>query len=147
MKHDEALSGVKRLFLDTSPVIYYVEGVSRYYETVRRIFERVGRNEIAAVSSPITLAECLVAPLKQSLPDLVECFKTLLSPPNTNLYVGLDDLAENAARFCARYGLRLPDGFQFATAISSGCDAFLTNDKKLKRVTELPVLVVDDLMI
>ncbi|MEA5567068.1 hypothetical protein [Anabaena sp. UHCC 0399] len=37
--------------------------------------------------------------------------------------------------------LQLPDALQIATAISSGCDAFLTNDAALQRVLELRILV------
>jgi predicted nucleic acid-binding protein len=145
MKLDAALSGVTRLFLDTSPVIYFVEG-GQNYEIVEQIFARVGRDEIEAVSSPITLAECLVVPLRQSLHEIADDFKTLLAPPNTS-FASLDQLAESAASLCAKYRLGLPDGFQFAAALGNHCDAFLTNDRKLRRVTELRVLIVGDLTI
>lgn len=146
MRVDEALRGVSRLFLDTSPVIYYVEG-GQYFEIVKPVFERIGRNEITAVSSPITLAECLVAPLKHSLHEAADDFTALLTPPNTAVCASLDHLAASAASFCAKYRLLLPDGFQFAAALDNGCDAFFTNDRKLRRVTELAVLVVGDLTI
>jgi hypothetical protein len=32
-----------------------------------------------------------------------------------------------------------------AAALAAGCNAFLTNDLGLKRVTELPILVLDEL--
>jgi hypothetical protein len=32
------------------------------------------------------------------------------------------------------------------TSVLDGCDAFLTNDHTLRRVTEIPVLVLDDLL-
>jgi predicted nucleic acid-binding protein len=41
--------------------------------------------------------------------------------------------------------LRTPDAILIATAIMAGCDAFLTNDKRLKQVTEIKVLVLEDL--
>jgi predicted nucleic acid-binding protein len=31
-----------------------------------------------------------------------------------------------------------------ADALAAGCDAFLTNDRDLKRVTEIRVLLLDD---
>lgn len=34
---------------------------------------------------------------------------------------------------------------QIATALTAGCEAFLSNDSSLKRVTELRVLTLDDL--
>ena len=54
-------------------------------------------------------------------------------------------IAESAADLRARYNLRTPDALHVASALSSGCDAFLTNDAGLKRVQELPILVLDEL--
>jgi predicted nucleic acid-binding protein len=53
--------------------------------------------------------------------------------------------AEQAARLRAVYGLRLPDALQIAFAVESGCQAIVCNDHSMRRVTELPVLVLDDL--
>jgi predicted nucleic acid-binding protein len=44
----------------------------------------------------------------------------------------------------ARYNLRTPDALQVATALVRRCEAFLTNDARLKRVTEIRVLTLDD---
>jgi predicted nucleic acid-binding protein len=41
--------------------------------------------------------------------------------------------------------MRLPDAFQLAVAIEERCEAFLTNDRRLARVTDLRVLVLDDI--
>jgi predicted nucleic acid-binding protein len=44
----------------------------------------------------------------------------------------------------ARYNLTLTDAFQLAVAIQTECDAFLTNDIDLKRVTEIPIIVLSE---
>ncbi|MGB3511638.1 MAG: hypothetical protein WBA93_20845 [Microcoleaceae cyanobacterium] len=62
MKIEETLSGVNRLFLDTAPVIYYVENNPRYLDRVRKVFEQILESSVIAVASPVTLAECLVLP-------------------------------------------------------------------------------------
>ena len=54
-------------------------------------------------------------------------------------------IAEQAADLRARYRLRTPDALQIAAALTVGCQAFVTNDPPLKRMTELRVLVLDDL--
>jgi predicted nucleic acid-binding protein len=54
-------------------------------------------------------------------------------------------MAERAAELRASYGMRLPDALQIAAALGERCDAFLTNDRRLARVTEIRVLVLDDL--
>jgi len=54
-------------------------------------------------------------------------------------------VAESAARIRALYGLRLPDAIQISFAIDAGCQAIVCNDQSMLRVTELRVLIVDDL--
>ncbi|MBW4523229.1 MAG: PIN domain-containing protein [Scytolyngbya sp. HA4215-MV1] len=45
-----------------------------------------------------------------------------------------------------QYNLKLPDALQIATARVTGCQAFLTNDTALKRVGELRILVLSELI-
>jgi predicted nucleic acid-binding protein len=56
-------------------------------------------------------------------------------------------VSQKAALIRVRYGLKLPDALQVATALVAGCDAFLTNDVVLQRVTELRILVLSALEI
>ena len=43
----------------------------------------------------------------------------------------------------AKYpSVKPPDAIHLATAISSGADAFFTNDKKLEQVEEIPILIL-----
>ena len=37
------------------------------------------------------------------------------------------------------------DALQISVAIEKDCDQFLTNDKKLKKISELQILLVEDL--
>jgi len=55
------------------------------------------------------------------------------------------ETAKRAATARAQYNLRTPDALQVATALEFDCQAFLTNDIPLKRVTELRVLILDKL--
>jgi len=54
-------------------------------------------------------------------------------------------IADRAASLRARYRLRTPDAIQIATALQTRVDAFLTNDRDLRRVEEVPVLLIDEL--
>ena len=53
--------------------------------------------------------------------------------------------AEHAADLRARYRLLLPDALQVAVALKEGCQAFLTNDRRLERVMELRSRMLDGL--
>lgn len=63
----DALDGVERLFLDTAPVIYFLERNPKYFSRMESFFRIRRQKGILLVTSPVTLAECLVHPLKQGL--------------------------------------------------------------------------------
>lgn len=148
MKLAEALQGVTRLFLDTASVMYLVEKNPAYVNLVRAVFQRLDSGQLQSVTSPVTLAECLVHPLRQGLFQLRQDFINVVVNGVSTTFVGLDQTSgEIAGALRARYNLRLPDALQLAAALSAGCEAFLTNDAQLKRVTELQILVLDDLEI
>jgi predicted nucleic acid-binding protein len=52
-----------------------------------------------------------------------------------------------AAEMRVKYNLKLPDALQIATAIVAGCDVFLTNDSALKRVQELSVVIIGEVVL
>ncbi|MBC7357327.1 MAG: PIN domain-containing protein [Desulfacinum sp.] len=53
-------------------------------------------------------------------------------------------MAEKAARYRAEHSLRTPDALQLAAAVVGGADCFLTNDRRLRKVDFIEVLVLDD---
>jgi predicted nucleic acid-binding protein len=141
----EHLQGVSKLFLDTAPVIYFVERNPQYLPYVRVVFEHIRDRLLTAVTSPVTLAECLVRPYRLGQTELQQEFIDLMTGIEGIEFVEIDQtLALQAAQIRARYNLQLPDAFQIAVALAAGCEAFLTNDVIFRRVTELQVLVLDD---
>lgn len=140
----QQINTARRLFTDTAPIIYFVEKHPRYFPLVRPIFERMDAGSLVGVASPITLAECLVHPYRMADADAVKMFSTLLIRQMD--FVPIEAaVASQAAELRARYNLGLPDALQCAAAIRAGCDVFLTNDSALKRVTELEVIVLDEM--
>jgi predicted nucleic acid-binding protein len=139
------LSSLNRIFLDTAPVIYFIEKNPSFASRVQPIFEKLDNGGLTAVVSPITLAECLVLPYKLGKPDMVQWFTDLLVNSQTVSFFSVDEItAAKAAELRARYNLTLTDAFQIAVAIQAGCDAFLTNDIDLKRVAEIAILVISE---
>jgi predicted nucleic acid-binding protein len=147
MKIDDAFKPVSRLFLDTAPIIYHVEGVAAYQPLTDFVFQRIGSGACEAVTSPITLAECLVRPYQIGDAVLVQRFRDAITAGANTRYISLDAAAERAAEIRARYNLSLTDSFQVAAAMLANCDAFLTNDLTLKRVQGMSILVLDELEI
>ena len=146
MRIDDALRGVSKLFLDTAPVIYYVEQHPKYVAVVNEIFERVDRGDVRAALSPVTLAECLVVPYRTGLVPLQQGFLDIATNGvNTEMLLIDYNIGREATELRARYNLGLLDALQVASALDAGCEALLTNDTGLNRVVELRVIVVEAL--
>ena len=146
VKISERLRTATRLFLDTPPIVYYVEKDPRYLSRVDTVFDQLDAGRFSAVTCPITLAECLVVPLRKGQKNLQAAFTDLVVNGNNVAFVALDDeIGCQAADLRARYNLSLTDSFQAAAALSAKCDAFLTNDPLFKRVNELNVIVLDEM--
>jgi len=141
----ERLDSIHLIFLDTAPVIYFVEKNPSFAPIVQPIFDKLDSGDLKAVISPITLAECLVLPYKLGKHNLAHVFISLLVNSQRVLFCPVDETtADKAADLRARYDLTLLDAIQIATAIQAGCDSFLTNDFDLKRVTEIPILIISE---
>lgn len=145
MKLAKQLDKIGVIFLDTAPVIYFVEQNPEFSPKVQEIFERLDDGNLTAVVSPITLAECLVLPYKQKKAEIAQIFTELLANSESVVFYPIDEvIADKAADLRARYNLTLTDAFQLTIAIQAECDAFLTNDVDLKRVKEIPILVLSE---
>ncbi len=142
----DALQGVTRIFLDTAPVIYYVERHPQYGAIVDGFFDRLDAGSLSAVTSPITLAECLVVPCRLGQTKVRQSFVDRIVSGQGVFFTSLTaEIGERAAELRAKYNLTLTDALQVATAIVASCDAFLTNDADLKRVADIPVVVCGEL--
>ncbi|MEO8286954.1 MAG: PIN domain-containing protein [Chloroflexota bacterium] len=146
MKVSDALVGVSNIFLDTSPVIYFVEGDPRYLDVVKNIFAHIDSGALMAVTSPVTLAECMVLPYRTTRTSLQQDFTRQIVSGNNTIFVAIDEqVAQRAAERRVRYNIGLLDALQLGVALVADCDVFVTNDAVLKRVTETEIMVMDDL--
>ncbi len=143
---DDALADVTTLGLDTSPVIYLIETHPDYDVLVTEIFRRIDRGIMTGFTSAITLTEVLTQPLKQGQIHLQKEYRDLLLHSANFYTLSINaEIAEQAAIFRAQYGLRTPDALQVAAAKTANCQVFLTNDKALKRIKDVKVIILDEL--
>src|SRR5580658_10348407 len=78
MKIEDTLRGVASLFLDTAPAIYHLEKNPVFGPVMERLFQfRIAR-QIMLVTSPVTLAECLMHPIRQGRKDLEAAYQALI---------------------------------------------------------------------
>ena len=143
---DKRLLSVTRLFIDSAPIIYFVEGNAKYLARIAPVFARLDAGTLAAVTSPITLAECLIFPYRNHLADRRALFTKLITGGNSTVFVPIDSIAaDKAAELRVRYNISLADALQLAVALLSGCDAFITNDTALGRMTDLDIIILESL--
>jgi predicted nucleic acid-binding protein len=146
MKLSTALAGVQRLYVETAPFIYYVEDHPGYADKLELVFETVKAGRAEIVTSVITLVKTLTKPLKMGDKHVEQAYRTLLQETRYVTLLAITiSIADRGADLRARYKLRTPDALHLAAALDSGCNAFLTNDLALQRVTELPILILDNL--
>jgi len=140
--------GITRLGIDSSPIIYFVEAHPIYDPLVTDLFRMIGQGSITGFTSMITLCEVLTKPYRAQSQSLIQRYRSLLLDSNHFVCLDIDsNIAELASQLRAKYQLLTPDAMQIAMAISANCEAFLTNDKNLRRVNEVQVLIIDDLMV
>ena len=139
------LENVSTVALDTAALIYYVEAHPTYCSLVEPIIEAIDKTDVTGITSTITLLEVLVLPLREGDSVLAREYRSILLHSNLRLVSLTHNIAERAAEIRARHNLRTPDSIQVATAILNNADILIANDKKWKRITEVNVVILDEI--
>lgn len=135
------------IFFDTAPFIYLIENHPEFAEKVKSLITNAIIEGEEMVTSVVTIAEFGIKPTRDNRPDLVEKFEDLLSRLNIEVLVIDQAAAKRAYELRAKYQfLKGMDAFQLALSINAKCDRFVTNDKKLKRITETKIETMDDII-
>lgn len=136
----------KRVYLDTSPIIYYLENSAQYREKMKHFFEFCLERKIQIVTSVITVEEYLVFPYMTGKMEFADNFRRFIDYMKIEVAAIDDETAERVAELRGRFKyFRAMDALQIAAAVVNGCDMFLTNDKQLRQETALPCMTMDDL--
>jgi predicted nucleic acid-binding protein len=140
------LENVSTVALDTAALIYYVEAHPTYCSLVEPVIEAIDKAEVIGITSTITLLEVLVLPFREGNSVLAQEYRSILLHSNLRLISLTYDIAEKAAEIRARHNLRTPDSVQVATAILNNADLLIANDKKWKKITEVNVVILDEII-
>jgi len=146
MTLSDELGQINTIFIDTAPIIYYIEAHSQFGPLAKEVVDSFQLGELSAFSSVITLTEVLSKPFESGDEKLARKFADFLKHgKNLSLIEISTSIAERAGTLRGQYSdLRTVDAIQVSTAIDVGADVFLTNDKKLKQIKEIKVMVLKD---
>ena len=118
------MTGFKRVFIDTAPIIYFLENSSQYMEAMEKFFAKCVKEHMQIVTSTLTVEEYLVSPYSNGKIDYIDNFKKFIDYMDIEV-VDID--------------------LQIATAVVKKCDMFFTNDKQLRQEKEIPCMTVEDM--
>ncbi len=105
--------------------------------------EELGQHRIVVVTSVLALLEAQTGALKKGDELRARKYAKLFTNTEGVFVVEVSvSVASGAARLRARHGLRTPDAIHIATALEVGASTFVTTDRRLSRVRELPVRVL-----
>ena len=146
MSFSEELTNINTIFIDTAPVIYYIEAHPQFGPLAKEVVISFQSGNMNAFSSVITLTEVLSKPIENGDERLARKFAEFLKHgKNLNMIEISEVIAEAAGGLRGRYTfLKAIDAIQISAALDVGADVFLTNDKKLKQIKEIKILVLAD---
>jgi predicted nucleic acid-binding protein len=132
--------------LDTSVFIYHFEAHSRYSPLTQELLTGVQAGQWSAITSTITVMELTVHPWKIGRSAVAREYEALLIHfPNLTLADVTRDVARRAAQLRALHNVRPADALQVAATLLENATAFVTNDRKLTRLSqEIDIILLDD---
>lgn len=134
------------IFWDTAPFIYLLEGHPIFSPKIATHLHQGIIEESKFMTSTISLAEYGVMPIRAQRQDLIVAFEDFNSDFDFEMIQIDGKIAKYSCQLRARYqSLKLADSLQLSSAILNNCNRFFTNDKALLKVSEVDVVLVDDL--
>ena len=135
------------VYLDTNGFIYSVERIEPYGTVLAPMWQAAQAGQFQVVSSELVLLEALVKPLQEGDTVLENLFRALLNAREVRLLPATAAIWERAAQLRASIpGLKTPDALHGATALAANCTLFLTNDPGFRRLSDLPVTLLSEVI-
>lgn len=136
----EKLKG-KRVYFDANIFIYLMEGFPKLEMNLREIRDSIYHGESIIFSSELTLCEVLVPAFRKDNTELLVIYRKFIEESGAfELIPTTREIYIRASLLRAQLSLKTPDAIHVASAIESGCNVFLTNDKPLKAPKDIIVL-------
>lgn len=142
------MTGYKQIFLDTAPLIYFLDADINYAKKMEQIFEKILDRKRILLTSAITCTEYLTVPYRTQNTEKINVFFEFLSDCNVQIRSIDVDIAKMAAQIRAKYkDFKTMDCLQLATACLAECDLFLTNDRQLRQFNEMKCSTIEEIKI
>ncbi len=104
------------------------------------------KDSIKVVTSNLTLLETLVKPTQNSNQKLIQAYTRILTGSEIELFEITTQILKDAVQIRAVQKFKTPDTIHAATAIAANCGYLVTNDTAFKRLNNINVVILDDII-
>ena len=135
---------VRRIYWDSCVLIYRIQAVEPWNERIATRLAAVPGCRL--VITELTRFECRVKPLREGDAETLNAFDRFFASTNIEYGVLSRRMFDLAVELRARQRLKTVDALHLASAITSDCQEFWTNDRRLERAAagRIAVVSVDD---
>jgi predicted nucleic acid-binding protein len=147
MPLNKLLKEHRTIAIDTSVFIYHFEKDNCFFPITQSLFNNIQSHCSEGVTTVVTLAEILIKPIQIENIEAIEDYKIVLNNFPGLTILDIDQkICILAAQLRSKYKIKLPDAFQIGGALIKPATLFITNDKKLKKIDEIKVITLNDLL-
>jgi predicted nucleic acid-binding protein len=136
-----------KVYIDTPVLIYTLENHPDFYPLLRELWAKFENSQISIATSELIITEALVSPLRSENMILISNYEQLIFHAGINLIPIDRSILVAATKLRVKYKLKTPDAIHAATAMSIGCNRFITNDKGFRNIAGLPTLILSEILV
>ncbi len=126
---------MSRIYWDTMLFVYWLENKAQYAQQIQKIRHRMEQRNDELCTGIFTVGELLTGPLKTNDAEMERVIRAYFQTSAIELLPFDWETTEIYARIRAEHNVSAADAIHLATAAQGRADLFLTNDRRLSRLT------------
>ncbi|MGB8816971.1 MAG: type II toxin-antitoxin system VapC family toxin [Rhizobiaceae bacterium] len=140
------IAQARQLYVDANLIMYFFERQDAFHDKVRDILDHAVLAGQSIVVSEIGIAECMYGAFRLQSEALEKKYREFFYDlPLINIVPVDGEKLITAAALGASKGLKLVDAVHFAAAVKTGCDVFVTNDRRFQSSHSVTVVQLSDI--
>jgi len=137
----------QKIYLDTNVFIYFLEPHPVFFPVAAAFMNAAHAKTLQGYTGELAVAETLVAPYRANDSKLVADVKRFFRAKDFLSVLPHDaPIFDTAAQLRARQHIKFIDALHVATAMRSSCTFFITNDRAIRSINQLDVVLISDLL-